>query len=132
MENEIIILKNIGLNAADVRLRNDGIIQFLLKPNLTVNLNDAKEIVVAAGEVGEGKKYPILISAGEYTLVDSEVRAYAASEVANKYTIAGAIVIKNLAQKLLGNAYIKFNRPVTPTQLFNSETEAVKWLKTFI
>ena len=47
-------------------------------------------------------------------------------------SIASVFVVKNVAQKLMGNAYITFNKPITPTKIFTNEDEAVKWLKTFI
>ena len=125
------IIKKKELPASIISLRSDGIIEFFLKNNMTLNLEDAKQIVQATGEVGEGKKHLILITAGNFTLVDTEVRYYTASPEANIYTIATAIVVNNLPQKLLGNAFIKFNKPPLPTRLFTKEDEATKWLKTF-
>ncbi len=113
-------------------LRSDGIIHFYVKANVTLTGNDAKEMVKATGEIGNNKKFPILISSGKYGMADVDAREYAASPDGNKYTIAGALVVKSLAQKLLGNAYIKVNKPTTPTALFNDEEKAIEWLKTFI
>jgi hypothetical protein len=126
------ILNKIELKASTVSLRSDGIIQYSLNSNTTLNLDDAKEIVDATDKLGGGKKYPLLITAGNFTLVDTEVRYFAASPEANRFTVASGIVVNNLAQKLLGNAYIKFNKPPTPTRLFTKDEEAVKWLKTFM
>lgn len=126
------IIDKIELPASIVSLRADGIIEFYLKSNITLGLEDAKAVVVATEKLGGGKKYPLLITAGNFTLVDTEVRKYASSEEGNIYTIASGIVVNNLAQQLLGNAYIKFNKPPTPTRLFTKEEEAVKWLRSFI
>jgi hypothetical protein len=126
------IIDKVELPASVVSLRSDGIIEFALKSNTTLNISDAKSIVDATEKLGGGKKFPLLISAGNFTLVDTEVRYYAASPEANRFTIASGIVVNNLAQKLLGNAYIKFNKPPTPTRLFTKEEEAVKWLKTYL
>jgi hypothetical protein len=41
-------------------------------------------------------------------------------------------VLRGLAQKLSGNAYLKVNKLLTPTALFDSEEKAVQWLKKFI
>lgn len=126
------ITDKIELPASIVSLRSDGIMTYSLKSNMTLKLADAKAIVEATGKLGGGKKYPLLIVAGNFTLVDTEVRQYASSVEGNIHTIASGIVVNNLAQKLLGNAYIKFNKPPTPTRLFTKEEEAVKWLKTFM
>lgn len=126
------ILAQVELNAATIGLRSDGIIQFLVKPNTSVTALDAAGMVDAAGKLGGGKKHPILIVAGKYAMADKETREFAASEAGNRYTIAGAFVIRSLAQWILGNAYIKVNKPLTPTALFYTEEDAVKWLKTFL
>ena len=132
MKEAFTILNKIELDAAEVMLRNDGIVHFYIKANINLSVQDAKEIVSATGKIGSNKKYPILISSGKYALADKEAREFAASEAGNKYTIAGAIVVKSLAQKLLGNAYLKVNKPVTPTALFETEEKAITWLKTFL
>jgi hypothetical protein len=126
------IIKKKELKASTVSLRQDGIIEFLIKPNVTLNAADAREIVDATNEIGEGKKYPLLITAGSFSLVDTEVRYYASSPEANRFTIASAILVNNVAQKLMGNAYIKFNQPPTPTRLFTDKNQAIGWLKTFL
>ncbi len=132
MKESISILKKIELNSSTISLRSDGIILFDVKPNVTITEKDAKEMVDTAGKIGGNKKHLILIIAGKYALADKEARDFAAGEYGNKYTIAGAFVIKSLAQKILGNAYLKVNKPLTPTALFDSEEKAVAWLKTFI
>jgi hypothetical protein len=131
-ENTVEILAIVELNTATIELRSDGIIQFSVKANSSLAASDARKMVEAAGKLGGGKKYPILIIAGKYAMADKETREFAASEAGNKHTIAGAFVIRSLAQRILGNAYIKVNKPTTPTALFFEEQDAVKWLKTFL
>lgn len=84
------------------------------------------------GRIGNGKQFPLLITTGQYSLADKDAREYGATEAGNKYTIAAAIVVKSLAQKLLGNAYIKINKPIAPNTLFTDEMKAIDWLKTFM
>lgn len=132
MKETITIIKRKELTNAEVTFRSDGIVHFYIKTNITLNGNDAREMVKATGEIGGNKKYPILITSGKYGMADVDAREYAASPDGNKYTIAGAIVVKSLAQKILGNAYIKVNKPTTPTALFNDEEKAIDWLRTFM
>ncbi|MDQ3048088.1 MAG: hypothetical protein M3R27_11105 [Bacteroidota bacterium] len=131
MEPEIRILSSTDLPASTVSLRNDGILQIYMKPGITIKLEDAKAVVKVFEDLGKGKKYPLLFIAGSFTLASTDARNYASGHDANIYTIASAFVVNNIAQKLMGNAYISFNKPPTPTKIFTSETEAVKWLKTF-
>lgn len=132
MSSQIKIIKEKEIKAAVVSLRSDGIIQILVKSNLMISRENAQEMVEIVGIVGSGKKYPILIIAGEYTLPESEARTYIASAEANKYTLVNAFVINSVAQKLVGNVYLKIDQPVTPTKIFTDKDEALKWLYNFL
>ncbi len=132
MAGEVTLLKSVVLKGFTVSLRSDNIIQITFSPNVIVKLNDAIDMVSAFAEVGGGKKYPLLFLAASDTNVKTEARYYAAGAEANTYTLASAFVVKSLAQKLLGNAYLSINKPITPTKLMNDEAEAVAWLKTFL
>jgi len=131
MEDNFKILKTIELSSLTVVLRSDGIIQYILKKGKILNIQDAKAILRAVETLGEKKKFPLLFTLGVASTVNTEARFYAATEEANQYTLALAIVVNNSAQTFLGNTYIKFNKPLKPTKLFTSEEEAIKWLDKF-
>lgn len=126
------ITRTIELDASIVSLRNDGILQIFIKPDNMLNLTDAKNMVNAFAEIGKGQKYLLLFIAGDFALASSEARTYASGKEANQFTIASAFVVKNIAQKLMGSAYITFNKPITPTRIFTKVEEAEKWLYTFL
>lgn len=130
--NEKTILKSINNASSIVSLRSDGIIQIEIKANNTLQLIDGKQMVNAFAELGGGKKFPLLFIAGDFALASPDARKYASGPEANQYTLASVFVVKNSVQKLMGNAYITFNKPITPTKIMTSEVEAVKWLKTFL
>jgi hypothetical protein len=130
--SEITLIKSITQNACMVSLRSDGIVQIEIKPNTTLNLSDGQAMVKAFAELGEGKKFPLLFIAGDFALASAEARYYASGKEANQYTLASVFVVKNIAQKLMGNAYITFNKPITPTKIMTSQEEAISWLKTFL
>jgi hypothetical protein len=128
---EATTLKTINNTASTVSLRSDGIIKIEIKPDTTLKLIDGQEMVKSFAEIGEGKKFPLLFIAGDFALANAEARYYASGKEANQYTLASVFVVKNVAQKLMGNAYITFNKPITPTKIMTSESEAVAWLTTF-
>lgn len=132
MSEDNSIIKEINLDASIVSLRSDGIIQIFMKPNRTMNLDDGKQIVEVLAEMGGGKKFPLLFIAGNFTLANTAAREYAASEEANKFTLASAFIVNNIAQKLMGQAYMSFNHPITPTRILTNVDDAVAWLKTFL
>lgn len=132
MKETITILDKIELDSATISLRSDGIILYALKANITITAKDSKEMVDAAGKLGNFNHKPVLIVAGTDTLADKDAREFGASKEGTQYAVAVAFVISGLAQKILGNAYLKINKPVVPTTLFDNEEKAIEWLKTFM
>lgn len=59
--------------------------------------------------------------------VEPEIRKWAANENGNLYTLTDAIVIRSLPQKIITDFYLKFDRPVRPTKVFNSLEKAIIW-----
>jgi hypothetical protein len=125
-------MKTLNFKNAIVSLLDDGIIHIHLKAFTEITITDAALIVEAIEKLGEQKKMPVLIDAGEYSTVDKEVRAFSASEECNIFTKADAIAYNNGGQKIIANFYLKQNKPVVPTKIFANKKEAVVWLKTFI
>jgi hypothetical protein len=95
-------------------------------------IKETIEGISAIGELTIGRAYPVLKVAGKHASVDGESRKYIASGEGSRFSIAEAIVISSLAQKLIGNFYLKVEHPITPTKIFNSQLEAEKWLLNFI
>lgn len=131
MSDSIEIIKSRDIGSSVLSLRSDGIMHISMKENTTLNLKDAETMVRTFGEMGEGKKFPLLFIAGTDASVNTEARYYASTPEANRFTIASAFVVKSIAQKLLGNAYVTFNKPITPTRIFTNEQDALEWLSAF-
>jgi hypothetical protein len=125
-------MKRINLNKSIVSILNNQIIQIHLKSNQEIELTDAHEILAAMGELSKGKKFPVFIEAGEFISINQDVRSFSASQEGNIYTLADAIAVDSLAQKLLANFYIKNDHPIVPSKIFTDKMEALQWLKTFI
>jgi hypothetical protein len=132
LEETVTILKKADIDSATVRLRSDGIMQYNVRPNPEYSVKDVIAANEAAAQIGGGKAYPNLVIIETFLNADAESRQYAASEESNRYTIADAFVVNSVALKLIGNFYIKVNKPVRPTRIFSTEEDAVNWLYTFL
>lgn len=75
-----------------------------------------------------GGRFYNLYQFESYAEMDPEVRTWAADTSGNHYTHCDAIVITNLAQKIIANFYIKFNKPQMPTKVFTSTEKAIEWI----
>lgn len=122
----------VNLKNATLHIRKDGILHIHIKANADLQLDDAVQIVETMGKLGNRKKFPILIDAGDFAHIDKEVRIFSASRESNIYTIADAIAYSSFPQKLVADFYVKHNKPVVPTQVFPEMDKAIKWLKTFV
>jgi hypothetical protein len=128
----ISALEEINFPTLTVILRNDGLVLVKVIANSEIDINNVTEVVGALEKIGKGKKFPLLIIVGEYTLPSAEARAYIAKAESDPYASAEAYVIQSFTQKLVGNVYLSFNKPARPTRIFNSEEKATEWLKTFL
>ena len=126
---ELKVLETIELETVVVTLRSDGIILVRVRDYAEVDICDSLETFEAVKKLGNGKKMPVLVFTGEGGTVTDESRRFSASKEAGEPTLAEAIVVKNLAHKLIVNFLIKFHRPGRPMRMFTREGEAVKWLK---
>lgn len=112
-----------------VGLRYDGIMHIDIKSNELFTADDYKDVLKAVFEVGHGQKFLNLITIGKFTTADHDSRELSTSLEGGLYKLADAFVIQSLSQKLVANFYMNFHKPSVPTRFFNSEVEALEWLK---
>ena len=111
-----------------VSIYEESLVHGYIKPNEFVELPDVLEALEYIQSFGTDKKYMNLFEFGEHGNVSDEVREWAAKSEANQ-TIADAMVLNSLAQKLVMNFYLKFHKPQSPTKAFRHIEEAMKWLE---
>ena len=100
------------------------------KPTI-YTLADAQKNVEIMHQLADGQKRPVLVEMKQIKNMDGDARAYSAGDNVESITLALAMVIGSTPGKTLGNLWLGINKPSFPTRMFNSETEAIKWLKGF-
>jgi len=70
----------------------------------------------------------ILAEFGNGSSITKELRDYAASPQGNTLSKGAAVLVRNLAQQLIGDYYLKFNKPVNPTKVFYKKENAIAWI----
>jgi hypothetical protein len=113
-------------------LRENNIIQLNFEPGFQGEAKDAREMVKTYQKIKGPGKALLLVIYSEDNMFSKEAREYTASGEVSAILKADALVIKGLALRIIGNGYLKINKPNRPTRLFNSEAEAVNWLKTMV
>lgn len=124
--------KQVDHSFFSVRLINNGIVHVNIKGIDDIDIDNVKEIINAIGEFCLDKKRPVLVSSDSFAAPTPEARNFLARAESNPYSSAAAYLTKTLAEKLITNAFILFNKPARPTRMFTSESKAIEWLATFV
>lgn len=128
LSHDIEILKSGSTEHIVFEWRADNILHYYIRDNSFLTMVDIERVLEIVMSWGTSNKYLHLFEGGENSSIDTEVREWASSDKQNKHTVADAIIVKNVAQRIVGNFYIQFNRPVKPTRLFTNRNDAIKWL----
>ena len=108
----------------------DGILYFIYKEKVNIDLNAAKQIVADRIHLQQNESLPVICYLKSLSGSEKSARDYLANE-GSAYTTAVALVVGSPAIKIITNFYMLVNKPKVPTKVFISEEEAIKYLKNF-
>ncbi|MCW3085283.1 MAG: hypothetical protein JWP12_2649 [Bacteroidetes bacterium] len=128
---ELAISEIYTFKGYSVFMRHDHIIQLQFEEDgFYGDLDDAKNMMDTFRKLNNGTRHALIVIYQENNMFSKEVREYIAQkEISDEILLADALVIKGLALKILGNAYLKINKPTRPTALFTNQEDALKWLR---
>lgn len=132
MAESVRIIKETILPFGFIKLRSDGILHTHFDIKMEISIDQSKQVYEAAYALTNGKAYPNLFTASKFMIPDKETRDFMITEKRLALTCADAFIVDSLAQRIMGNMYIKINKPPVPSQLFLNQEDAIKWLRTFI
>lgn len=110
----------------------NNIVWVVFGENAKITADKAEIIVAERLKVCNGKSYPTLADCRKGSNMDKASRAIFASDSATKNVTAGALLIDSAIQSMLINAYLWFDNPKVPNQVFTNEQKAIEWLNLFI
>ncbi len=124
------ITKKVELEKAIISLLKDDVIKIDIKEYSIIDIDDIKKFQEAKKSlIGNAKHFVLFISPKIGTLT-KEAREYSASPEVNLNAKAKAVVVPNLAARLVANFFIKTNKPPIIHKAFVNEKEALIWLRT--
>jgi len=126
--------QSITTKIAKVSLEGDNIIRTTYFPNINITLAIAKEVLAVASEINQrnnGRQYLALVDNRKVKSITQEARKHFASPEVNTVCKACAALIDSPVSRMIGNFFLKLNKPATPTRLFTAEEKAIAWLKAF-
>jgi hypothetical protein len=122
--------KIIRTGIADVWMDSEQITHMHFKPTERHDLEDAQEVVKAHNSLTNGVKTPVLADLRNVTTgANRQARKYYCLEESCKSKLGMAMLVQSPVQRMLGNLFVKINKPPYPTRLFLDEKEALIWLR---
>lgn len=106
-----------------------NIIDIQYSDNVTIESDDLFEINSISLKFVKKSPYAVLLEPGIFTTFSSEARELGASNKLEGNRVATALLGNSLSYKLIGNFYLKSNKPVSPTKMFETRDAALDWLK---
>lgn len=94
-----------------------------------VSEEDARDNLRTTAGLTGGRRLPVLVDLRVLKSQSAGARAVLAGPEAARVSHAVALLIGSPLSRVIGNFYLRFNRPETPTQLFSSEAAARAWLE---
>ncbi len=132
INTEIITISEIDLSEVNIQLKSNGIVYVFFKDNCVLDVKLQLIMVDEYNKITNHKLTPSIFFAGDNVSITKEARENAVSLEDKSPLSPTAIVITNLAYKLIAEFYMKFNKPKRPYKIFKNEKDAVEWLLQFI
>ncbi len=114
-----------------ISLIDEGYYELYIKDNVEIFVEDMERIKDAQRQLSS-LRIPVLISGGKYSTTNVDVMKYLAKNENMPYSKVSAYITNSISQKLLGNFYLKINKPERPTRFFSNKKDAIDWLKQYL
>lgn len=107
----------------------EGFLRVVVKPDCEMGVEDARIDMKANLALTNSLKVPVMVDIRKLKYHSKEVRDFYASKEVAESIDAMAIVVESIATRMIGNFFIKINRPYFPTKMFDNQFLAEQWLK---
>lgn len=122
------ISTEIDLKKATVIIADNDLVVVRIKKNQLIERRDIYDIFNAHQRVfGETKRYVLFVTDNS-SAITADGREASSEKKLNQFAFAKAVVVKNLANKLVVNFFIRVDKPEALTRAFDSEERAMAWI----
>lgn len=123
------LLESAATGTHTFELYDNHVVRLRIADGAEVDMEQALEAHELMKKLIAGRTCVLLIDLrGSQFNTSAEARDFASTKEGSSTRIADAILLDSLAQALVGNFYIRFNKPRIPTRIFKSEEKAMEWL----
>lgn len=122
------IVKELDFKEVNISLKSNNIMYVTFKDDCVLDIDLQMKLLDSYNKITEGKLTRFIFLANENVTITKEARDNAILIEDISPLGASAIIVTNLAYKLIANFYLKFNKPKRPYKVFDNEQAAVEWL----
>jgi hypothetical protein len=115
-----------------ITIHENGVGQMHFKDGIILDVPGQMEHLSALIKITNGKKTPFVVTAGKHVNITPEARDNAIVIEDISPVCATAVVVQNLAYRLIADFYMKINRPKTPYKVFTDQKSAFSWCSQYI
>ncbi|CAN5154250.1 hypothetical protein BH09BAC5_BH09BAC5_28610 [soil metagenome] len=108
-----------------------GFISTKVAAGAEIQLEDAKENTLNVIKISGGANYPVLVDLKEIKSISKEARDHFSMRGRKPNVTAIAMLVGSPLSKIIGNFFLGLNKPIVPTKMFNTDMDAIKWMKKF-
>lgn len=128
---DLTVIKSLQGQQFNVHLCDLNIVIIVTNKNSSIDVVDIKEMLTLISQFDLAGKSKLLSIAGPFSELTSEAQKFMRTEDANvNRHLCEAIVVSSLAQRIIGNVYLKIVSSKRPSKLFTSLPKAIEWLNT--
>lgn len=125
-------LNSIETTIAIISINNEGIGHQHFKDNVTMDIPEQLENLEAIINICKGHPTPFVITASKNFIITKDARDNALSLEDQSPINANAIVVQNLAYRLIAEFFVKVQKPKMPYRIFTDRDSAFEWCKQFL
>lgn len=100
-----------------------------LTDGLRLDATTTREVIDARRELSQGRAWPVLADIRGLRGATRAARRMSASDEVAAITTRMALLVGSSVSEVVGNFFLKVNRPRFPTRLFRSPERALAWLR---
>ncbi len=120
--------RTITTSVCQISIEENEVVFVKMNENAIIEIEEVDELHQSLNELVDHQPYCMLVIPASGNSSSAEARKYAA-RLKNKKVIAEAIVVDNLAHRLLANFYIKVNRPRQKVRVFSNVPAGLAWIE---
>ena len=131
LDTELKVISTKKISIAMVSFMENDLLKFEFFDDITIGVAEVKELAQASRDL-TGGEIPIwsLVITGQRNNISTEAfsyNMYDGKEVTQR-TIAEAVVIQNIATRIMANFYYKVVPRPFPVKVFEHKEKAIEWL----